>query len=225
MGLLKDAAVELGISVGISALEAGGKAADYVSEKLSDSRENKNLHSLKKQVKKSDHCLFVTLEKNLGDGIYRISEQKDKPRYNTLKEHRENGDYILHIYNERKGEIAAVQKIVKMKKTLFSSKPDSVRYYIYSNGQLFCEIQKQEEGSRSVYVNTANDWMITGDFEKEKYKFFSKSSGKTIAEVSKKVASASTYIVFCEYSKHEPIILAMTLLLDIEEAGKRNGNQ
>ena len=206
-------------------IEAGGKAANYVSEKLSDSKENLNMHSLKKQVKKSDHCLFVTRENSLGDGIFSISEKKNKPRYNTLKEHRENGGYILHIYNEQKGEIAAVQKMVKMKKTLFSSKPDGVLYYIYYNGQLFCEIQKQAEGSRFVYVNSANDWMITGDFEKENYKFFSKSSGKTVAEVSKKVASASTYIVFCEYSKYEPIILAMTLLLDIEEAGKRNGNR
>ena len=38
--------------------------------------------------------------------------------------------------------------------------------------------------------------------------------GKTIATISKKLSSANTYAIVCDYDKNEPIIVAITMLLD-----------
>ena len=97
---------------------------------------------------------------------------------------------------------------------MFSSKPAASNYEIRRGDNIIGEVFPFWQGSQKVYETDFNDWIATGNFEKRNYKIFSKTTGKTIATISKKISSANTYVIVCDYDKNEPIIVAITMLLD-----------
>ena len=214
--IIKDVAIDVGLAAADKGLEAGGKATGLISQKVGNIKDNRNKTALKKQAKKEDYFLFVSAEKSLGDGIYKVVSKKKEERYNTLMDHLPNDSFILHIYHKQRGEMLSVHKIATMKQGIFSSKPVGWKYELHSGSQV-AEVFASTEGRQKIYVNNFNDWVVTGDFGKRNYKIFSKSTGKTIATVTKKIASADTYVIVCEYDRNEPIVVAISMLLDMIE--------
>lgn len=212
--LLKETAIEVGKDNAGKGLKAGKEAAGFISHKVGDIKDGRNKAGLKKQAKKEDYFLLVSAQKELGSGIYKVVSKKKEERYNTLTDHFANGAFVLHLYHKQKGEILSVHKTVTMRQGLFSSKPASSNYEIHRGDQVVGEVFAFWEGPQKVYITDFNDWVVTGNFEKNNYKIFSKTTGKTVATISKKIASADTYVIVCEYDKNEPIIVAITMLLD-----------
>ena len=207
-GVIKDVAKDTG-------LEASYSAAEFVSRKVSGIKDNRNISKLKKEAKNNEYCLFVEKEGKIGEGIYTITTKKKEKKYNTLMDHLENGAFILHLFHHLKGEVGSLQKTVMMKQGLFSSKPIAVNYVLHNEDQVLGEVYQTKEGDQEVFLTSFNDWVAIGNFEKGKYKIFSKSTGKTLATVSRRYASASTYLIECEHDKNEPIIISMSLLFDM----------
>ena len=214
-GLIKGAAFDAGIEAADKGLEAGSKATGAISRKISNVKDNRNMSKLRKEAKKEDYCLFVECKNELGEGIYQITTKKKEDKYNTLMDHLDNDAFILHLYHYLKGEIGSVKKAVTMKKGVFSSKPIAVNYLLQINDQILGEVFQAKEGKEVVYKNNFNDWVATGDFKKGNYKIFSKTTGKTMASISKRIAAADTYLITCEYDRNEPIIVAISLLINM----------
>ena len=214
--VIKEVAVDAGLVAAGKGIKSAGDAAGFISQKVDDIKDNRNKSVLKKQAKKEEYFLLVSAEKNLGDGVYKVVSKKKEERYNTLMDHLPNDSFVLHIYHKQRGEILSVHKTAIMRQGLFSAKPAGWKYELHSGNQI-AEVFASLEGRQKIYVNNFNDWVVTGDFAKKNYKIFSKTTGKTIATVSKKIASANTYVIVCEYNKNEPIVVAISMLLDIIE--------
>ena len=218
MSVIKEIATELlketAIDNADKGLKAGKEAVGFISQKVGDIKDNRNKSALKKQSKKEEYFLLVTSYKDLGDGVYKVVSKKKEERYNTLTDHFASGAFIMHLYHKQKGEILSIHKLVTMKQGLFSSKPAAINYEIRRGDNIVGEVFPFWQGSQKVYETDFNDWVATGNFEKKNYKIFSKTTGKTIATISKKISSANTYVIVCDYDKNEPIIVAISMLLD-----------
>lgn len=218
MSVIKELATELlkeaAIDNADKGLKAGKEAAGFISQKVGDIKDSRNKSALKKQSKKEEYFLLVSSEKDLGDGVYKVVSKKKEERYNTLTDHFANGAFAMHLYHKQKGEILSIHKLVTMKQGLFSSKPAASNYELRRGENVIGEVFPFWQGSQKVYETDFNDWITTGNFEKMNYKIFSKTTGKTIATISKKISSADTYVIVCDYDKNEPIIVAITMLID-----------
>ena len=211
------AAVVGAVEVAGVAVEAVGAAGGFVANKLGKVIDKRNLASLKKEAKKHDYCLFVSKEAKLGEGIYKIINKKKEEKYNTLLDGNIDKNFKLHLYTKLKGEVATLHKNVTVTKSFFSADKYSTQYSISSSLYPSGSIKEKSEGKQKQYITSFNNWVITGEFSKGNYKIFDKDTGKTVATISKKFKSASTYTVDCEYDKNEPIIVLITILIDIIE--------
>lgn len=211
------AAVVGAIEVAGTAVEAVGTAGGYVANKFSKVIDKRNLASLKKDAKKHDYCLFVSKESKLGEGIYKIVNKKKEEKYNTLIDGSIEKDFKLHLYSKPRGEVASLYKTTTVIKGFLSANKYNTEYSIISSLSPSGKIIEKSEGKQKQYATSFNNWVITGEFSKGNYKIFDKGTGKTVATVSKKYKSASTYTVDCEYDKNEPIIVLITILIDIIE--------
>lgn len=208
------AAVEGTLAAVEATAESAKAVGGFVSDKIGKVIERRNLADLKKQAKKQKYCLFVTKEEKLGPGIYKVVNKKKEEKYNTLSSFISSRNYILRLYTKQRGEIASFIKSTNVEKGLFKSKTSVeliIDSTVYPSGRLI----ETQEGDQKVYKTDFNDWIITGDFETGNYKIFNMVSGDTVATVSKKYKSASTFAIDCEFDKNEPIIVLITIFIDI----------
>lgn len=219
VNIIKGAAIYMGLSAAGKGLEGGSGAGETIRQKAGSIRETVNRSLLRNRLGAEDYCLFITAERNLGEGIYRAVDRSGKERYNTLMEHIPYEDFALHFYESGRGEILSVRKYVTMKKGLIALRPVGANYVMYLGDSFLGEVFAYQEGGRKVYVNGFNDWVAAGDFGGGNYKIFSTSTGKTIAAVSRQFASADTYMMVCAHDENEPVAAAITMLLDIIEKG------
>jgi uncharacterized protein YxjI len=59
--------------------------------------------------------------------------------------------------------------------------------------------------------------MVMGDVKSGNYNFFDQDTGKSFASISKKFKNAATYSVTCRDGEDEPVIIFMTILIDMIE--------
>ena len=223
MGLLRKAietaveakAIDVGTSAAAGVSTAVGAAGNAVANGIEKVVENRNLATLKKNSKKQDYCLFVNKETKIGPGIYTVVNKKKEEKYNTLIDGDIRRDFILRLYSKNKGEIANLTKSTTVKKSLFTYEKYTTTIAIHSDIYPSGVINESFKGKHKIYTTDFNDWMITGEFATGNYKIFDKSTGKTIATVSKKYKNASTYLVDCNYDKNEPTILLISIMLDL----------
>lgn len=212
---VEETAKDVGVAAAVGAISAVGAAGNAVANGIGKVVENRNIANLKKSSKKQDYCLFVNRETKLGAGIYTVINKKKEEKYNTLIEGDASADFTLRLYSKHKGEIASITKTTIVKKSLFSSDKRTTEIAIYSDVYPFGMINESYEGKQRTYTTDFNDWVITGEFSKGNYKIFDRTTGKTVASVSKKYKSASTYMIDCEYDKNEPTILLISIMLDM----------
>lgn len=224
MGIITDAVTEVvkGVAsdaardAALGALVAVEKGVERIDETVTTFRDSRNMSNLKKLAKKQDYCLIVTRESSLGNGVYKVTTKRTEEKYNTLVSEDNNTGIILHLYQANKGEIAGLQILEdknKLKGILSISKKQS--YYVYRDGTLLGKLLYAEEGKQIIYKTDFNDWHITGEFNKSNYKVFEKTTGTTLATISKKYKKASSFIIDCNYDKNEAIIVLITIFIDL----------
>lgn len=206
-------AIEL-IGATVKAVGKAGTAAVDTVGKVIDKR---NTAGLKKESKKVDYCLFVNRETKIGKGIYRVTDKNKEEKYNTLIEGNINENFIIRLYSKSRGQIANISKTVMVEKKLFFADKYSTLFILHSDVYSSGVIIESDEGGQREYSTDFNDWRIMGDFSKRNYKIFDFVSGETVASITKKFRSASTYKIECEDNQYESVIVLISILLDIIE--------
>lgn len=187
-----------------------------VSENLGSIVDKRNLEILKKRERRNGNYLYVTRETKVGNGVYKVVDKNGDEIYNTLPEFGKSDTFVLRLYKDY-GEIADITKRTIRSGGFFSSIKTKTEYYFRSNVYPPGAIIPLTNEDQKKYVTEFNKWMAMGDFTKGNYKFFDQDTGQAIATVSKKFQSASTYMVNCRTGEDEPVIIFMTILIDMIE--------
>ncbi len=228
MGIIKeliaDAVSEAAKNVGKEAADSFLDAARTVTEKTSKAIskaydatldiadkivEANNVSVLKKEAKNEEYCLFVKRDPDKDKWIYEISDNKKKKRYKTIKE----SNNVLNYYSEIKGKISSIVIEKKENKHIFSKPKTEITYRIDSDRTIRIMIQE----SKMDISTDFDDWVITGDLFNSNYRIMSLQTGKELVSVIKKHKSASAFLVNCDYDKNEPMLLLMTILIDLSK--------
>ena len=139
----------------------------------------------------------MTIEQ-LPSGSYRIKQMYEGKTYSVTVKYKPTQKEAIRLLTERMNEFNVSDTKSRM---LFST---AAKKFIES-----------KENKADVVITDFNNWIATGELKKDNYKVFDKKTGKTIATISKKYASASSYSVECEFDSNEPIVTIMTILIDL----------
>ena len=189
--------------------------SDFLSEKLGTVVENRNMEALKKKERRNGNYLYVTRQENIGEGVYTVVDKHGEEVYHTLPTFGKSHGYTLHFYDNY-GEIADITKR-KLTKGGFFNKIVEDEYYYRSNEYPPGAVIQVGSKDKKKYITEFNSWMVMGDFESGNYNFFDQDTGQAIASISRRFRKSTTYSVLCREGEDEPVIIFMTILIDMIE--------
>lgn len=190
--------------------------SEFLSENLGSVVETRNLEALKKKERRNGNFFYVTRQKNIGEGVYSVVDKQGEEIYNTLPEFGKSGNFVLHLYSDY-GEIADITKRKLRNGGFLSALKGETEYYFRSNVYPPGAVIQVDQDDKRKYYTEFNNWMVMGDFKSGNYNFFDRDTGKSFASISKKFKHATTYSVQCRNGEDEPVIIFMTILIDMIE--------
>ncbi len=204
---LSNSIVETGLQAFNTVMEATEKTVSKVAEK-------QNSFLLRKHSSKQEHYLFARRETKLGPGIYTITDKKKDNKYNTLLDQQDPDSFALYFYAKPRGQIGSVNQYKTEEKGLFRKKTTKYDYVVELDHGILGSIVSETENKQTLYMTNFNSWMAIGDFKKNNYKIFDRTTGMTMAEVTQQNSKASLFGIDCVHDENEALLIIMIILID-----------
>ena len=214
------AVAKAGVKVGKEAIGATVKASkaasSAVTKTVAEVQNKRNLSALKKEGKNQGVCLLVNQKPGTTEGFFSVTDLDGEERYNSYLERSDSEQvFTLHLYAKNHGEIASVVSNSPQKKSLFKKDNNDAGFAVSYYGEYLGNIFPGREGKQTVYRTDFNDWLFTGELSKGNYIVFDKTSGYTLATITRKYKNATTFSVTWETNDEPELFLLFSILIEI----------
>lgn len=196
-------------------VDVGLKASNAVYKRVNNYRNRK---AIEHETSDEEYCLICDFCHDSAGRLYSVLTRDKTEKYAVFIELYDHDAFSLHICDSLHNELICVRKNVFTKKVLLGNRERllGLNYEIYSQEHLMGQIfAGSSNGSDDTYETSFNDWVFAGDIKSCNYSIYDKLTGNRIAEVTKKVPKASSFVIHCKDSLNEPLLVAITVLLDL----------